>query len=1025
MVAVDHDPWAMPIGRPGALDPVEVGRDTGPMGQRQSCPAFVGRGVELHLLDDALDAMIDGRPATILVGGDAGIGKTRLVEELRERARGRGALAATGVCVPAEGGLPYAPIVGILRDVARQRGDSEGGDLLGRLADGLGFGAAEPDGRADVYSTMPRMADEMARTRLFESILAGFTDLARQTPVVLVVEDLHWADSGTAELLDFLTRNLVDSRVLIVGTYRSEELGRDHPLRARLQELGRHPRVTQLPLTGLDREEMAELIGGIVGHRPDWALLDAVLARSEGNPFFAEELTAARHSPTLSAELQGVVMTRVEGLSSATRLLLQVAATAGATADHELLTAVGVLEPDALDEALAEAVDRQLLVVDPDGTGYRFRHALLREAVDASLLPGERSRLHRALATALTTPTWRPPDASGRAAELALHWWAAGEWAEAYTHSIAAADAAVAVLAFPEAFVHLEHALAALDRMPAEDVPAGTDRLALLERASDAAYHGGDGQRSVDLARAAIDLIDLAADPATGARFLTLLGRNAWAIGDSDAAFDGYRRAAALIPADPPSWELARVMAEDARGLMLMSRFRDAERRCHEAIAVARAVGARAEEGHATNTLGCCRSGLGHTEEGIALLRQALEIAEELDSPEDLNRAYGNLGSLLVDAGRLEEGAALVFDSAAMGEELWGARLNGAAGNSTDALVRLGRFDEAAALLAQIGSHGQGYCTPGPYLLPTAMLIRRGRFDEAGHLLTTADELTTGLGDVQERGTFHMLSAELALEEGRPDDAYEHVEQALALAATTDDEMAAPEMCALGVRALADRLDQARTHGRRVDPEKLRLLAVGLVQEAERLLGGAAERGGSRAPRISALVATCEAEWSRLDQSDAGLWADAVRRWEAAGEPYPTAYCRWREAEALLEGRARRTDAADRLEQAWRVSVDMGTDPLTQQIERLAQRARIALRAIDPDEVTTPAAVAVDLGLTPREVEVLGHLARGETDREIAESLFISKKTVSVHVSNLLRKLDVANRVEAGRIGQAQGLTVS
>lgn len=1022
MVARDRDPWSAPVRAGVLLDRAREGRDTCPMGHRVSCPAFVGRVEELSLLDDALDASAEGRSATVLIGGDAGIGKTRLLEELGERARARGAHVATGMCVPADGGLPYAPVVGILRDIARQV-DEPAASVLGPLAAGSSPGTPGPGSRVDVYSTMPSMADEMARTRLFESVLVAIVDLARTAPVVLVVEDLHWADSGSAELLDFLTRNLADAPVLLIGTYRSEELGRDHPLRPWLHELGRHPRVTSLALAGLDREEMAELIGGIVGQQPDWALLDAVLARSEGNPFFAEELTAARHSPSLSPELQGVIMTRVDGLSGDARLLLQIVATAGATADHDLLIRLGLLEPLALDKALAEAVDRQVLVVEPHGTAYRFRHALLREAVEASLLPGERSRLHRSLAAALTPDAERRPDPSGqRAAELALHWWAAGEWAEAFSWSLAAADAAVAVLAFPEAFVHLDHALAALDRLPEAEVPATADRLALLERASDLAYHGGEGQRSVDLALAATDLVDAEADPATAARFLTLLGRNAWAVGDSAAAFDGYRRAAALIPADPPSRELARVLAEDARGLMLMSRHREAEQRCHEAIAVAQVIGARAEQGHAINTLGCCRSSLGHAEEGITLMREALAIAEELASPEDLNRAYGNLGSLLVDCGRLEEGAALVFDSAAVGEELWGARLNGAAGNSTDALVRLGRFDEADALLAQIGSHGQGYCTPGPYLLPTAMLIRRGRFDEAAGLLATADELTTDLGDVQERGSFHMLSAELALEEHRPGDAVDHVEQALALAAATDDEVFAPEMCALGVRGLADELAEARVHGRRSDPDKLRLRATGLVQEAERLVAAAAERGGSRPPRATAFVALCRAERSRLDEPDADLWAEAGRRWDLAGEPYPTAYCRWREAAALLEGRCGRSRAADLLEQAWRASVDMRTDPLTQQIEGLAQRARITLRGPDPGETSPASVVADDLGLTPREVEVLGHLAAGETDREIADSLFISKKTVSVHVSNVLRKLDVANRVEAGRIGQAHGL---
>ncbi len=170
-----------------------------------------------------------------------------------------------------------------------------------------------------------------------------------------------------------------------------------------------------------------------------------------------------------------------------------------------------------------------------------------------------------------------------------------------------------------------------------------------------------------------------------------------------------------------------------------------------------------------------------------------------------------------------------------------------------------------------------------------------------------------------------------------------------------------------------------------------------------------------------ALAAQCGAEESRLHHSDPGRWAEAVARWEDAGEPYPAAYCRWREAEALLAGGNGRSRADECLQDAWRVSAALGTVPLTEQIERLAQRARIALRDLEPAAGDAPT-VAADLGLTPREVEVLGQLAAGRTDREIADELFISKKTASVHVSNILRKLAVANRVEAGRIGQAQGL---
>ena len=644
------------------------------------------------------------------MGGDAGVGKTRLVEEFCERVRGRDALTATGVCVPIDGGgLPYGPVVGILRDVVGQLGESAAGGILGPLASELRFGVPGLGDVVDSHSAVPRVADELAKTRLFESVLACVTRLAEHAALVLVFEDLQWADSASAELLSFLTRNLTDAKVMLIGSYRSEDVGRDHPMRPWLNELARHARVTHVRLEGLDRDEMTRLIEGILGRQPDWTLVEAVWARSEGNAFFAEELTAARHSPSLSVQLQGVIMARVEALSKDAQQLLQVAATAGATVDHRLLVAVGVLDADALDAALAETVDKQILVVDSSQAGYRFRHALLREAVYAALLPGERARLHRQIATTLAADASLVPAGPGHhLSELAAHWWAAGEWAEALGPSIAAAEAAIAVFAFPEALAHLEHALMVLDREPASGAAAGIDRLELLRKASDVAYMASDGQRSVDLARAAIDGVDATVEPATAARCYTLLARSAWAIGDSEAAFNACRTAAALLPADPPSVELARVLAEDARGLLLMSRLREAEVRCHEAIAAAQAVDARAEEGHARNTLGCCRGLLGQYDDGIDLVREALVIAEEMASPNDLDRAHTNLSFLLLQSGRLEEAAAVVFDSAAVAEQVWGVRLPAAALNSTEALVRLGRYDEAAALLAQIGEPPRG-----------------------------------------------------------------------------------------------------------------------------------------------------------------------------------------------------------------------------------------------------------------------------------------------------------------------------
>jgi DNA-binding CsgD family transcriptional regulator len=274
---------------------------------------------------------------------------------------------------------------------------------------------------------------------------------------------------------------------------------------------------------------------------------------------------------------------------------------------------------------------------------------------------------------------------------------------------------------------------------------------------------------------------------------------------------------------------------------------------------------------------------------------------------------------------------------------------------------------------------------------------------------------------VQGRGVYHLRAAELALAHGRPEDAYRHVELGLALAAGTDDTAFRSEMGALAVRCLADDVEDARTRRRRYDIDKAKLLALGFEQEIDRVIEAPAERGGRCPPRAEAFAAMCVAELSRVDTSDPARWDAAARRWEVAGEPHPLAYCRWRQAEALLAQRAGRSKAAEHLNQAWQLAAGMGAAPLQAEIERLATRARLELAGPETSDAAG-STVGSDLGLTRREVEVLGHLAAGRTDRQIAESLFISKKTVSVHVSSVLRKLDVPNRVEAGRVGQALGV---
>jgi len=336
--------------------------------------------------------------------------------------------------------------------------------------------------------------------------------------------------------------------------------------------------------------------------------------------------------------------------------------------------------------------------------------------------------------------------------------------------------------------------------------------------------------------------------------------------------------------------------------------------------------------------------------------------------------------------------------------------------------------DDADDVLSRMDARGTGVCVFGPHAAGAMVDLRRGRFAGAAQRLEWADELSSGgLRTAAAGGQFHLLEAELALEEGRSADASVAIEHALAATAGTDDNTYRPEMCAFGVRALADEYEAARSRGRRVDIDKFQRHAAALVELCERHVVVWGDDDG-RPSRFRALLATTEAEASRLQGSDADMWERAARRWDVASEPHNAAYCRWREAEALLGSRAGRGRAVAATLAAWETSVRIGAEPLRARVERLAQRARIALEhadhsgVADDDTSTLHRTVAEDLGLTAREVEVLVQLAVGRTDRQIGEELFISKKTVSVHVSNILRKLDAGNRVEAAEIGQRAGL---
>jgi DNA-binding CsgD family transcriptional regulator len=1002
------------------------------MAVRVSSPVLIGRSEETERLQAALRSARAGQSSATLIAGEAGVGKTRLVADFALDAQTDGVVVLLGGCIDlGEGGLPYAPVVEALRGLARRVDPDELDALLGpgrtelaRLVPDL----ARPDEDV-VESPTQTLGSLSAQGRLFELLLGVLERLAARSPVVFVVEDLHWSDRSTRDLLGFLVRNLRDAPVMLVLTYRSDELHRRHPLLPFIAELERSGRVERLELTTFDRRESAEQLRAIAGHDLDASLLESIHARSGGNAFFAEELLVAAGEDgrtELPPTLRDVLLARIANLAEPTQEFLRVASAAGQRVDPSLLADAAGMDEPTVYEALRECVGRQVLVPDPKSgfERYRFRHALLQEAVYDDLLPGERTRLHSAFARTLEA---RDAGTHAHAAELAYHWYAARDLPRALEAAVDAAEVAEARYAFPEATTQYELAIELWDQVPDAEVRAGADRIDVLAALAGVARFY-EATRAVLHIQTAIRLVDEAADPIRAGLLYERLGRYAWIAGQGDLALEGHRMAMQLIPAEPPSAARARAMAGLAQIMTLGARFAEARPLAEEALALARAVGARDIEGHALDTVGLVRAVAGEIEEGIADLGAALAIAEDLGILDDIGRAYANWYWVLDTAGRLEESVVIAERGVEVSGRLGLMRFFGThiLCNAADALYRLGRWEEADRAVARadhVGPLGVNAILAEELLGRLAMA--RGQFTEALEHLRPLAPLAERTIDVQFIVPVRASLAELALWDGRADDAAAEVAAALR-GIDFSPEIRIGEVYALGLRANADVAELARA--RRDATAEREAVAAG-----EGLLAGIRRRHEETVrerpvftAQSDAWVTLCEAEATRLHRRPSpDAWVAAARAWTDRGRPYPGAYARWREAEAVLAARGDRAPAAAALRDALDTAEGLGAEPLAREILALAQRARLDL---EPDTVEAEPAgsdPAAELGLTAREREVLGLVALGRTNRQIADELFITENTAGVHVSNILGKLGVPSRGEAAAVAYRLGLVDS
>ncbi|WP_432157270.1 MULTISPECIES: helix-turn-helix transcriptional regulator [unclassified Streptomyces] len=998
----------------------------GPVETRSVSPVFVGRAAELETLHDALARAAAGEPQALLVGGEAGVGKTRLVEEFAGAACRAGAVVAVGGCVEiGADGLPFAPFSTALRALRAA--------LPGELA-AAAAGQEEELARLLPEFGEPRTGrhDEEGMARLFELTARLLERVAADRTVVVALEDLHWADASTRHLLSYLLRTLRTGRLVVLATYRSDDIHRRHPLRPLLAELDRLRTVRRIELARFNREEVGRQVAGILAAEPDPAQVDEIFARSDGNAFFVEELAVAGHEGCctgLTDSLRDLLLVRVEALPEHAQQVARMVAEGGSTVEYPLLAAVARLPEDDLIEALRAAVNASILTAAPVGDGYRFRHSLVREAVSDDLLPGERSRLNRRFAEALEAdPALVPADE--RVTRLASYWYHAHEPAKALPAVLDASVQARRRHAYSEQLSLLERAMELWDTAP-ENVRAGlrlidhaevyrpcgcdpaTTTLSYLDLMAEAAVAGrlcGERDRALKITKKALRLLADDTDPQRSAWFWVQRSRLMQAVARSDG-WTELATAQDLVRGLPPSEVHAEVLAAVASWCMLHEPGPDALTAAERAVEYARMVDAHDIELNARLTLGGLRVDSGDTEAGLAEMYEVKARAAELGLDSELGRALVNLPSVLEGVGRsadavalLEEGVPVARRLGLVDAEAW------IWGNLAESLLSLGRWDDAAAAAANAQRFEQSAKprTAGSVRLAQLAFARGDLTGAAGHLATARGSF--GTHDVMPQYSLPMswLALGIAAAEGRLDGARAELEHALEAGLPPGTQRYGWPLVLAAATAEADALGvPAAAAGRGRILDLLRTTAKGLA---------------TGAPLWRAHEQWVRAELMRAEgRLDPDEWCAALAAVEPLQRPYDLARVRHRLAEALLAtapGDDERARATELLRLAGAVAEHLGARPLADAVSRLAQRARLTL-----SHATRSAPTPADaLGLTNRERDVLRLVSAGRTNRQIAEELFISPKTASVHVSNILSKLGVSGRGEAAAVAHRLGL---
>lgn len=1018
--------------------------------------AFVGRERELASLAAALQRAAEGEPTRVTLSGPVGIGVSRLLDELAERlADVPDVVLCRGRCYAPLEGTPYGALAAAL------------GDALARLPDDRLAAVAGP-GAYDLAALIPSVAERLTRldlgphappleapdqrgARVQESLLGVLERLAGDGAVCLVLEDLEYADPGTRDFVSALLRFSRRLPLALIATYHPDELHRGHPAWRFVRSLEESRGVERVVLPLMTRDEMVSLVESLRDGRPSLGFMAAVMEGSRGNPLIASQLVAAHDeldAMRLSDPLEEILHARLAKLQPAAVRVLRVLAAARRPLPDDLVLSLELSDGHLSRAAIGAALESHL--AHRAGAGIEIVHQLCAEAIDTLVLPAERQVIHAALATLL----------ADRPAEAAWHWDAAARPREARQAHLAAAVDAERVEPGQTALEHYQRALELLEVEPAAP--------ALLAAAASAAEAAGAFRRAAALMEQAIERrAGGRVERLTGARSVPvparieagalceLLGRYRRAGGDAVGARRALETAIQLIP-DEPSVPRARALASLAQDLMLEGRFAQSAELAEQARDAARAVGseALAELGHATCTLGVDVAYIGHLERGLELVEEATRISRQAGRLDDVVRAYANHTTLLDLDSRREAALAVVQEGIAEAQRsglglTYGAFLRG---NAADILFQLGRWTESereCRAAMEFPPAGVAWFSPILYL---SLVLVESRADEeaarlVGRTLLQLEAVPAG----QWSALVQRAAVSLALWRGDTADARQAAAQGWERVLETGDAGQIAASAATVLEACAASSVQGREHRDWSAVAEAGALAEKVLPVAEQHLAASElprTLGARREAELHLAMARAHADRLR-GRDSAQAWAELAEAWSRIPVPYQVAKARWWQSAALLGARDHRPQARDALSESWRIATELPARPLREALIELADRGRIPLPedvaaaaplptalpmvAVGPGRATLPAIAELlrrekppvtgdRFGLSPRENAVLAVLAEGRTNREIAARLFISERTVAVHVRKILSKLGVAGRVEAAGLAIRLGL---